>query len=60
MMLRMHKIYGRGEVVRIERGINDAYLYGIRFIDIDNRSRILIDSYIKRKPSQVVPANHNV
>lgn len=59
MMLRMHKIYGRGEVVRIEQGTNDTYLYGIRFIDIDSRSRILIDSYIKRKPAHTVRSNHD-
>ncbi len=59
-MLRMNKIYGRGEVVRIEEGINNTYFYGVRFIDIDNRSRILIDSFIKRQRSRSVIANRNL
>jgi CheY-like chemotaxis protein len=59
-MLRMNKIYGRGEVVRVEEGINNTYHYGVRFINIDSKSRILIDSFIKRHSSRPVIANRNM
>ncbi len=47
--IKSHQITAHGEIVRITKKGLDRYQYGIKFIDLDHKSKSMIEAFVKSR-----------